>query len=79
MLNLAAIFDVDDPPLVVDRLPRSPAELPVDWWVVWDERSAIREFEGGMHRELAESEAFAEVVRMMAEKKTQRGLDGHPE
>ncbi len=69
MLDLTAIFDVDDPPLAGARAARSPTELPVEWWLLWDERAAIKEFHGDMHRERAEAEALTEIVQMMQEEK----------
>ena len=72
MLNLADIFDVDDPPLAGRRAPHSPTELPVEWWLIWDERAAVKEFHGGMHRQQAEAEALDEIIRMMVEEKQQK-------
>ena len=78
MLDLTAIFDVGDPPLAASLAPFRPDDLPVDWWQVWDERAAIKEYHGGMHREHAEAEALAEVVQMMSEEEEQKTLDRHP-
>ena len=44
-----------------------PGDLPADWHVLWDERAAIMEYDGGLPRELAEHLALTEVVRQMAE------------
>lgn len=42
-----------------------PSELSADWFVVWDERAAIIEYDGGLTRELAEHLALLEVQKMM--------------
>ena len=43
------------------------ADLPADWRLEFEERAAIREFEGGQLREHAEAEALREVRdRMLA-------------
>lgn len=38
------------------------ADLPVDWRLEFEERAAIREFDGGQAREHAEAEALREIV-----------------
>ena len=43
----------------------APDDLPGDWRVDWEERAAIREYEGGQTREHAEAEAFNEVLYRM--------------
>jgi len=43
----------------------TPADLPSDWRVEWEERVAIREYEGGQAREHAEAEAFTEILARM--------------
>jgi len=50
--------------LTVVANPRTltPADLPSDWRLEWEERAAIREYEGGQAREHAEAEAFAEIL-----------------
>jgi hypothetical protein len=46
----------------------TPNDLPSDWRVEFEERAAIREYEGRQAREHAEAEALREVVaRMRAE------------
>ncbi|HVK15370.1 MAG TPA: hypothetical protein VM533_00385 [Fimbriiglobus sp.] len=40
----------------------TPAALPGDLFVKWDERAAIMEYEGGMTRERAEHFALLEVI-----------------
>ena len=40
-------------------------DLPGDWRVWFEERAAIREYDGGLPRERAEAEALKETVRMM--------------
>ena len=42
-----------------------PDALPGDWRVEWEERAAIREYEGGQARKHAEAEAFTEVLHRM--------------
>ena len=54
----------------------SPSDLPVDWFVVWDERAAIMEYDGGLPREVAEHYALLEVQRFMTES---RNSDTNPE
>ena len=52
-----------------DRLPArqdiTPGDLPADWRVEWEERAAIREYEGGQAREHAEAEALREITARM--------------
>lgn len=43
----------------------SPADLPSDWRLEWEERAAIREYDGGQAREHAEAEALTEIVARM--------------
>lgn len=43
----------------------TPNELPPDWHLVWDERAAIMEYDGGLPRERAEAEALRHVLEMM--------------
>jgi hypothetical protein len=40
--------------------------LPGDWHIIWDERAAIMENDGGLPRELAEHFARLEVHKQMA-------------
>ena len=42
-----------------------PGDLPTDWRVEFEERAAIREYDGGQAREHAEAEAFAEILARM--------------
>jgi hypothetical protein len=64
MLDLQSIFDPDRKP-VVEPIEMTPAELPGDWHVLWDERAAIREFDGGLPREQAEMLALQDVMELM--------------
>lgn len=57
---LEGLFDPDPPPR--RAWPDSPAELPADWYVEWDERAAIMEYDGGLTREHAEAEAFKLIL-----------------
>jgi hypothetical protein len=40
-------------------------ELPADWYLLWDERAAIREYDGGFPREKAESLALEDILLLM--------------
>jgi hypothetical protein len=51
--------------LAVLAVAMAPDDLPADWHLVWDERAAIMEYDGGLPREQAEARALAEVVRSM--------------
>lgn len=66
MLDLSAIFDVEDPPLQGHAAVSDENDLPAAWWVLWDERAAIKEFHGGLSREQAEAEALTEIRQQMA-------------
>ena len=44
---------------------RTPDDLPGDWRCEFEERAAVREFEGGQAREHAEAEAFDEILARM--------------
>ncbi len=65
LLDLDAIFDPDRYRRRGGAPFQTPAELPADWFVQWDERAAIMEFDGGLPRELAEHYALLEVVQQM--------------
>lgn len=43
----------------------TPDDLPADWRCEWEERAAIREYDGGQAREHAEAEAFTEILARM--------------
>ena len=43
----------------------SPADLTPEWRLEWEERAAIREYDGGQAREHAEAEAFTEILARM--------------
>jgi len=43
----------------------TPADLPEPWRELYEERAAIREFDGGQAREHAEAEALRETVAAM--------------
>ena len=40
----------------------SPADLPADWWLEWDERAAVMEYHGGMSRDRAEAPTTAQTL-----------------
>ncbi len=42
-----------------------PEALPMDWRIEWEERAAIMEYDGGLSRERAESEALKDILRQM--------------
>jgi hypothetical protein len=41
------------------------ADLPPDWHLLWDERAAIMEYDGGLPRERAEALALADILGQM--------------
>ena len=43
-----------------------PEDLPSEWRVEWEERAAIREYDGGQAREHAEAEALTEILDRMS-------------
>jgi hypothetical protein len=45
---------------------KSPADLPSEWRLEWEERAAIMEYDGGLSRELAEHLALVEIVNQMS-------------
>jgi hypothetical protein len=53
-------------PVVLEALakPQVP-DLPGEWHLLWDERAAIREYDGGLSRKLAEAYALADVLQEM--------------
>jgi hypothetical protein len=64
LLDLDAIFDPDRAER--NRVPvTTPTDLPAHWRVLWDERAAIKEYDGGLPREVAEHLALVEVVQAM--------------
>jgi hypothetical protein len=44
--------------------PPTPADLPGDWHLLWEERAAIREYHGGLPRDRAEALARVEIFQM---------------
>ncbi len=44
----------------------TPDDLPDEWSKLYEERAAIRHFDGGQALEHAEAEAFAEVVARLS-------------
>ncbi len=55
---------IESPTVPVD-LTIGPEALPMDWRIEWEERAAIMEYDGGLTRERAESEAMKDIVRQM--------------
>ena len=63
-MDLKTIFDPN-------RVPQSPSDLtptdlPPEWHLAWDERAAIREFDGGLPREHAEALALRDILAEMS-------------
>ncbi len=46
----------------------TPDKLPPEWRELYEERSAIREYDGGAPRELAEHYALLDVIELMRAK-----------
>ena len=68
LLDLDDIFDNNRirEPLARHVTPDiGPDDLPGDWRVLWEERAAILEYEGGLLRERAEHEALLDIVKQM--------------
>lgn len=71
MLNLREIFDLEevddwrDPVEVAGPTLPTTTDLPDDWREYYEERAAIREYDGGQAREHAEAEALQETLRAM--------------
>ena len=42
-----------------------PGDLPVEWRCEFEDRAAVREYDGGQAREHAEAEAFTEILARM--------------
>jgi hypothetical protein len=43
----------------------APVALPAEWHLLWEERAAILEYDGGQPREWAEARALAAVMEAM--------------
>jgi hypothetical protein len=66
MLDVKTIFDPDRTALTPAPLPgMTPADLPPDWHLAWDERAGIMEYDGGLPRKRAEAAALTEIQRQM--------------
>jgi hypothetical protein len=50
-------------------LPLLTGHLPADWHMIWDERAAIMEYDGGLPREQAEFLALRGVLQQMNEER----------
>jgi hypothetical protein len=46
----------------------SPADLPAEWRLEWEERAGIMEYDGGLSRKRAEHLALIYIVQQMREK-----------
>ena len=56
-----------------------PDDLPLDWRIAWEERAAVREYDGGLPRDRAEALALADILEQMkraAEKNSENSLVG---
>jgi hypothetical protein len=67
-LDLKTIFDPDrkapaSAPAPVPGI--GPDDLPGDWRMEWEERSAVMELDGKLPRERAEAEALVWILRAM--------------
>ena len=70
LLDLDRIFDNDR--LQVSSVPGLTAkDLPAEWWYEYEERAAIREYDGGLPRELAEHYALLDTLALMRGEKQQ--------
>jgi hypothetical protein len=72
MLDLDAIFNPEQPPPArrtkftpVSDPGLSVEDLDPDWRVEWEERAAIREYDGGLPRARAEAMALADIIALM--------------
>lgn len=71
MLDLETVFDDDRAPTIcISDLEgttrfKTPGDLPADWRCEFEERAAIREYDGGQLREYAEAKAFDEILARM--------------
>jgi hypothetical protein len=61
LLDLDAVFANDR----ATAGPRTAAGLPPDWRLIWEERAAIMEFDGGLPRVNAERLALIDVTEQM--------------
>ena len=58
----------DDPGVAIEPEPAiDPDDLPPEWREHYEERAAIREYDGGQAREHAEAEALRETLDAMRE------------
>jgi len=55
-----------------------PDDLPGDWRVEFEERAAIKEYDGGLPRERAEAEALAEIVTQIKNRPPDDGQKENP-
>jgi hypothetical protein len=72
MLDLDAIFNADQAPAAPRAKPAlvphcglRVEDLDTDWRIEWEERAAIKEYDGELPRERAEAEALAEIIMKM--------------
>jgi hypothetical protein len=58
----------------------TPADLPAEWRVRWEERAGIVQFDGGLPRELAEHMALHDIANQRNARPQERAaLTGDPE
>jgi hypothetical protein len=53
----------------------APTDLPPEWHLLWEERAAIMEYDGGLPLEQAEALALADIAQVMKRTGTP---PGHP-
>jgi hypothetical protein len=54
-----------NPPQAEHAQDLTPADLPPEWYLAWDERAAIMEADGRLPREHAEAAALADILTIM--------------
>ena len=59
--------DLEDGMVAEPRTDRAVTivDLPAEWHLLWDERAAIMEYDGGMPRERAEALALGDILDQM--------------
>jgi hypothetical protein len=71
---LKSLFRTPEPTLLEPTLLEPTlTDLTGDWLVLWDERAAIMEYDGGLPREQAEHLALVEITAQMRNHTTGRG------
>lgn len=55
---------IDQPGVAVEGITH-PSELPREWRIEYEERAAILQFDGGLSREKADSQALEEIIERL--------------